>query len=269
MKILVFGDIFGRKGRELLTSYMPQLRAEHAPDFIVANSENVTSGKGPTLAHIQDLAALGIDGLTGGNHSFTHLDDIGAYMDSEESIQIRPANYFESKHYHLPGRGATVLKKDGKSLLLVNVISGTFMRDQVGNPFLKVEEILEQHAHAEFDAILVDFHRETTAESYCMAEFLSGKATFVYGTHTHVQTNDEHILASGTGMITDVGMTGPLHSSIGHTFDGHLPRFISGVGVFSGKAEPAKGPGVLSAILVEVEAGKCIRLEKIRIQEAV
>ena len=45
MKVLVFGDIYGRKGRELLTRYLPELRTQYAPDFIVANTENITNGK--------------------------------------------------------------------------------------------------------------------------------------------------------------------------------------------------------------------------------
>ncbi|HBA44455.1 TPA: hypothetical protein DEG21_02510 [Patescibacteria group bacterium] len=48
----------------------------------------------------------------------------------------------------------------------------------------------------DFDAIIVDYHRETTAEIYAMSEFLSSRVSFIYGTHTHVQTNDEHILKS-------------------------------------------------------------------------
>lgn len=65
MKILVIGDVFGRKGRQLLAQYLPELREKHAPDFIIANSENSTNGRGPTLAHIHELLDLGIDVLTG------------------------------------------------------------------------------------------------------------------------------------------------------------------------------------------------------------
>ncbi len=189
-------------------------------------------------------------------------------MDRADTLQIRPANFYSSKYYTLPGRGALVLNKNGKSILVINVISGLFLKDHVSNPFLKVDEMLEEYKDQTFDAILVDFHRETTAESYCMTEFLSGRATFVYGTHTHVQTNDEHILESGTGMITDIGMTGSMHSAIGQKFEGRLPAMLSGVNLFSVKPEPDMSAGVVSAILVEIENGKCISLEKIRIREA-
>ena len=37
MKILFFGDVFGKPGREALGFIIPQWRAEHAPDVIIAN----------------------------------------------------------------------------------------------------------------------------------------------------------------------------------------------------------------------------------------
>ncbi len=100
-----------------------------------------------------------------------------------------------------------------------------------------------------------------------MAHFLDGKVAVVYGTHTHVQTNDERIFPKGTAMITDVGMTGPLWSSIGHTFESRLPPLLTGTRLFGPKAEQIIGEGVLTGIFVEIQAGKCIHIEKIRIQE--
>ena len=49
----------------------------------------------------------------------------------------------------------------------------------------------------------------------------------VYGTHTHVQTADEKILENGTAYITDVGMTGPVHSVIGMDVEASLKRFVT------------------------------------------
>lgn len=271
MKILIFGDIYGRNGRLLLKRYLGDLLKKHSPDFTVANVENLSSGKGPTVKHLEELRALGIDAFTGGDHVFTNLEEITPYLDAPDTRLVRPANFYESKYARFPGRGELVLEKNGKRILIVNLISGIFLRNQVYNPFLKADEILSAHEAKKesYDAIIVDFHRETTAELYCMAEFLSGRTTFVYGTHTHVQTNDEHILASGTGMITDVGMTGPLHSSIGQKFDARLQAFLSGVNFLGPKPEQDLGLGVVNAILVEIESRKCIALEKIRIVEEV
>lgn len=97
-------------------------------------------------------------------------------------------------------------------LLVVNLMSSTFMRDSLDNPFLVIDRILS--SGISYDGIIVDFHRETTAELANMTNYLDGRVSVVYGTHTHVQTNDERIFPKGTGMITDVGMTGALYGSI-------------------------------------------------------
>gem|GEM_PF-3321337 len=60
-----------------------------------------------------------------------------------------------------------------------------------------------------------------------MTLFLDGKVSFVYGTHTHVQTNDEIIYPQGTGMLNDVGMSGPMWSIIGADFTSVRDRFVA------------------------------------------
>ncbi len=247
---------------------MPAIRSEFSPDFVIGNSENLTGGKGPTSAHVDDLRKLGFDCLTGGNHVFSHVDDLRSEFDRSDCIQIRPANYYEVPGYPVPGKGYRILEKNGARILVFNLLSGVFLKDQVYNPFLRADEILAEFPESSFDAVFVDFHRETTSEIYCLAEYLTGRATFVYGTHTHVQTNDEHVHESGTGMIADVGMTGPLRSAIGQKFEGRVVPLVTGTNLFSKKPESeTSGPGVLNAVFVEVEDRKCVRLEKIRIRE--
>lgn len=189
------------------------LREKYVPDFMIANSENITGGKGPTEKHVLFMKELGFDVLTGGNHVFSNLKDAGDVFSDPESIQIRPANYFECPDYPIPGRGWRTVEKNGQRLLVINLMSSVFMHDSLDNPFRNIERILSGLT-GKFDAIVVDFHRETTAELVNMAHFLDGRVAVVYGTHTHVQTNDERIFPEGTGMITDIGMTGPLWSSI-------------------------------------------------------
>lgn len=192
--VLVFGDIFGRVGREALAKELPGLKARYAPDFIVGNSENLSSGKGTSLKHLEELRAMGFDVLTGGNHSFGLKSDVPRVF-TMESIQIRPLNHFESTLAPIPGRGSIVVEKNGKRLAVANLMSDTFLRTNMDHPFHRIDRLLrEDPEFASADAILVDFHRETTAEIAAMAYFLDGRAHFVYGTHTHVQTNDAMIL---------------------------------------------------------------------------
>ena len=75
--------------------------------------------------------------------------------------------------------------------------------------------------------LIVDMHGEATSEKMAMGWYLDGKASAVIGTHTHVPTADERILAGGTAYITDVGMTGSFDSVIGMEKDAALARFLT------------------------------------------
>lgn len=251
----------------MVQDHIAALHAQYAPDFMFANSENITGGKGPTAQHIETMRELGFDVLTGGNHVFSNLKNCGDCFDNPASIQIRPENFFVNPFYQVPGRGWKVVEKNGFRILVVNLMSSVFMRDHLDNPFLVADRLLRELESERFDAVFVDFHRETTAETCNMAYFLDGRATVVYGTHTHVQTNDERIFPLGTGMITDVGMTGSLDGSIGHTFESRLPQFLTGTNLFGPKAEQAIGRGVLNGLYVEIENKRCVKIETIRIRE--
>lgn len=66
-------------------------------------------------------------------------------------------------------------------------------KEIMSNPFQCIDEILAFHAAEKIDAIVVDFHKETTSEGYAMANYLDGRASVLFGTHTHVQSNDAEI----------------------------------------------------------------------------
>jgi calcineurin-like phosphoesterase len=42
------------------------------------------------------------------------------------------------------------------------------MRDDVYNPFLKIDEILKEINTDDLNGVIIDFHRETTSEMYAM-----------------------------------------------------------------------------------------------------
>lgn len=146
-------------------------------------------------------------------------------------------------------------------------MSSTFLRDEMYNAFLKVDEMLKGMNLDEFNWIIIDFHRETTSEIYAMSMFLEGKVSFVYGTHTHIQTNDELILPGWTWLLTDVWMNGPLYSVIWADFEGIKSRFLSWV--LTWKINQALWKEyVVSACVVDIDekTRKCLNIEKIRIR---
>ena len=74
-------------------------------------------------------------------------------------------------------------------------------------------------------------HAEATSEKVALGYYLDGQVAAVIGTHTHVQTADERILAGGTACLTDVGMTGPHDGVIGMDKDAVIARFVTGAAV--------------------------------------
>jgi calcineurin-like phosphoesterase len=62
-----------------------------------------------------------------------------------------------------------------------------------------------------------------------MGEYADGRVTAVFGTHTHVQTNDLKLLSKGTLFLSDAGMNGAYYSSLGDDLASAMKRTITGM----------------------------------------
>ena len=255
MNILFISDIVGKQGRRVACEKTKELQAKYNFDFIIANGENASHGSGITLKAYDQLLESGIDAITGGNHSFRN-QDIFSQMGEDNTKIIRPANYPTVS----PGKGFLVLEKNGQKLLLINLMGRVFLNDNVNDPYFEIEKILNENKGIE--NILLDYHAEATSEKAVMGYFLDGRISALVGTHTHIQTADEQILPRGTGFITDVGMVGPLHSSLGVNYEDVLYRERTQLPVLFTLAE---GEIVFCAVIIELdEGGKCKKIERIR-----
>lgn len=207
MRILAVGDIVGRPGREYICRNLGRIRNKYNIDFVVANGENAASCNGITPDIAEQLVRSGVDVITMGNHTFA-TNTAGKALEENERL-IRPLNY--PPEYE--GRGYVVQDMGYASVVVINLIGRTNMLP-ANCPFHAVEKALAE-LKGKADIIIVDMHAETTSERIAMGHFLDGKAQVVFGTHTHVQTADEQILAGGTGYISDLGMTGIMDSVLG------------------------------------------------------
>ncbi|MGH2913972.1 MAG: TIGR00282 family metallophosphoesterase [Solirubrobacteraceae bacterium] len=207
VKILFAGDIVGGLGKRTLLGLLPQLRERHAPDFVVANGENVAGGVGITPKLAEQLFEAGVDVITLGNHTYRQRE-IYAYLDERDEI-LRPANFLRSQ----PGHGWCVVARNGVSLGVLSLSGNLFM--DAGRPAFAEADAALHALRGRADQILVDMHAEATSEKVAMGWHLDGRVTAVLGTHTHVPTADARILPGGTAYITDVGMTGPRGGVIG------------------------------------------------------
>jgi metallophosphoesterase (TIGR00282 family) len=218
IRVLCLGDLVGRPGRRVIRERLPKVREQHRIDFVIVNVENATNGAGVREKEVAELLDCGVDCMTSGDHVLDY-PEVNAYL-AKESRLLRPANY------DLPGRGAFAYDLNGVQVGVVNVVGHVFMKDKVptDNAFQAAERAVEK-LRQRTPIVLVDLHGEATSEKIGMGWLLDGKASAVFGTHTHVQTADARVLPGGTGYITDLGMTGPHDGVIGRDKEAVLQRF--------------------------------------------
>jgi hypothetical protein len=255
MKILFFGDIVGRAGREGLLNVLPRLKKIHQPDFIIANAENAAHGKGLSPKIAEELWAEGVDVLTMGNHTFDRKE-IGAIIG--DARILRPANYPAV----VPGRGSGIFKSRSGVPIAVLQLMGRVYMPLTDCPFQTADReipILKEQAKI----LLVDVHAEITSEKAGLAWYMDGRVTAAVGSHTHVQTADERILPAGTAFITDAGACGPLNSIIGMDIQEATKRFLTGL---HSPMMVATGDALICGCLIDADetTGKARTIERLR-----
>ena len=245
MKLLLLGDIVGRKTVEHLRKNLWALRKEKKIDMVIANGENATDIMGLSPEDAETLFASGVDVITGGNHIF-HNRALYTMLDDCKYL-LRPLNFSSQA----PGNGECIFECNGYNVLVINLI-GMMDMDYSQNPFEAADKALSRSA-GRYDFAVVDFHAEATAEKCALGYYLSGRAAAVVGTHTHVQTADERILDGGTAYITDLGMCGPLGGVLGTDRNVIIKKFITGL---PQKFTVANGEIALSGVIVDIDNGK-------------
>lgn len=255
MNVLFIGDIVGRPGRRIVRETLRRIVAEENADLVIANCENAAAGFGVTAAIAEGLLGEGVHVLTSGNHIWDKKE-IAPYLDREPRI-LRPANYPDA-----PGGGVYVGRTDSAVRFAVVNLQGRVHMTSIECPFRTAERALDEIDGA-VKVRFVDFHAEATSEKVAFGRYLDGRVSVVAGTHTHVPTADECILPGGTAYITDVGMTGPLHSVIGMEQEASIQRFLSGRPT---KFQPAAGTVRLHAVAVAVDeaTGRAASIRRLR-----
>ena len=253
-RILAVGDVVGTPGLNCLRKHLPALRKKYKIEFCVVNGENA-SMVGMTPQQAETMLDAGADAVTLGNHTWNRRE-ICSYLDDSERV-LRPANFAPQ----LPGTGVGVYDTDYGQIAVVNLIGRFHMDNHADSPFSRVDGILKK---LQGMPVLVDFHAEATSEKLAMGYWLDGKASVVWGTHTHVPTADLRILPKGTGYITDLGMTGPMESALGIRPEQSIALFR---GELTSRFEPAPGPCWLcgAVFTIDLDTNRCTHVEQIQI----
>lgn len=257
VKLAFIGDIVGKPGREIIGKYLPQLKEAYKLDLVIANYENASHGFGLTKKNADELFGYGIDVMTGGNHSWDKKEIFQLF---ERYPLIRPINYPDSS----PGKGLLKIDVVGQQIAIVNVM-GHYTMPMVNNPFLIMDEVVNRLKEEGIKHIVVDIHAEATSEKLAMVHLLKERVSAIFGTHTHVGT-DDLMIVDGCCYVTDVGLTGCRDGIIGMDIKIPIQRFMTGLG---GHFDvPKKCQTMLQLIVFELDDdGRGVMAEKLKIYD--
>ncbi len=239
----------GSVGVETVRALLPKVKKDYQVDLVIAQAENVTNGKGLSKADFLELRKIGVDFCTGGNWTL-HNPEIIDYLNDPQQPVIRPANYPAGT----AGRGWKYIETKFGKVLVISLLGSIVGKDAdkpTDNPLKTIDAILEENKEIERVAIIVNFHGDFSSEKRVIGYYLDGRVTAVIGDHWHVPTADAMVLPKGTAHITDVGMCGALHSSLGVKTEVIINRWREGK-VSKNELE-TEGAMQLNAVLIQTD----------------
>jgi metallophosphoesterase (TIGR00282 family) len=260
LRVLAIGDVVGQPGVRALFAGLGDLMRRTGADLVVVNAENAADGFGLDPAGAERLFACGVHVITSGNHIWQRREILP--MLDERPELLRPENYPPG----VPGHGHCIVTVKDTAVAVLN-LEGRVNLSPLRDPFAIGRSALRQ-VKGKARVAVVDFHAESVEEKEALAAWLDGEAAAVYGTHTHVQTADERILAKGTAFIADIGMTGPVEGVIGMRRDTAVHRALSQMPL---KMNVQEGPSEIQGCLVtiDVRTGRATAIERVRERSAV
>ena len=256
--ILCIGDVVGRPGRRLLADHLPELISSRQADLVVCNGENAAGGSGLTPQIFKKLLHYGVDAVTLGDHVYRKQEIIETLNSSEQIV--RPANISA----RAAGRRWIVVKtKSGSHQVAVACMLGQMFMRSADSPWAAVDQVLGE-IPSSVKIRVIDFHAEASSEKIAMGWHCDGRASVVFGTHTHIPTADARVLEKGTAYISDVGMTGPYDGVLGRRKDRVLWALTTCMPTpFSVAVGDPRLMGVL--VRVDEDTGRAIDIERVEV----
>lgn len=256
IEIVFFGDIVGAKALDKVLDTVQILKNKDVSQFFIANGENAAEGFGITEGLYKRLIDGGIDCVTLGNHAWDKKD-IKHFIGKADKL-VRPLNMPNG----CPGSGYQIISPNNTKLAVINLLGRSLMMNNIDCPFRTVDSLITSLQSQGINNILVDIHAETTSEKYAMGYYLDGRVSAVLGTHTHVPTDDRHILPNGTAYTTDVGACMGIDSIIGMQKETTLKRFLTGI---NHKTIVSQNPATINAVkmIVDEKTGKALSISKL------
>ncbi|MDY7009500.1 MAG: TIGR00282 family metallophosphoesterase [Planctomycetota bacterium] len=261
INILCIGDVVGRCGRSAVAELLPELVQQRKIDLVVCNAENTAGGSGLTPTIFNKLLHYGVDVVTLGDHVYRRREITESLGNSERIV--RPANIST----RAVGRRWTVVPtKSGKHQVAVACLLGQMFMKPADSPWAAAERIFAEIPEA-VKIRIIDFHAEASSEKIAMGWHCNGRASVVFGTHTHIPTADARVLDKGTAYISDVGMTGPYDGVLGRLKDRVLYSLTTSMPTpFQVAKNDVRLCGAVAA--VDPATGRAESIERIEIKAA-
>jgi 2',3'-cyclic-nucleotide 2'-phosphodiesterase len=259
LRVLVLGDIVGQVGRAIVHDKLAQTVRATKANLVIANGENIAGGSGITNNLFSKLRSYGVDLVTLGDHAFKKADIAQTLIQSERLL--RPANLSRLA----PGKGLAVIPaNDGTMVAVITLLGRIYMSHLPGDdPFACVDRLIKD-LPTSVRCVIVEIHAEATSEKVAMGHYLDGRASLVFGTHTHIPTADAKILSQQTAYITDIGMCGPYDSVLGRRKDNVIKAMSTN---FPYPFDVATGDVRMCGVLVEMDekTGRATHVERIEV----
>jgi len=150
INILFIGDIVGQPGLNITQLWLPSLQKKYKIDVTIANGENVSDGKGCTEKEATQLFNLGVNVITGGNHTWDKHQSQD-FLKKENRV-IRPMNYPKGTF----GNGYYIVDTPKGKVGVINLQGRAFMAT-IDCPFRTAEWVLGK-LKPEVKTIFIDFH---------------------------------------------------------------------------------------------------------------
>jgi len=253
LRILFVSDMVGESGRIAVFKGLDYLKKTYNYNVSIANIENLAGGFGITKETYDEVEPY-FDAFTTGNHVWDKRDFI-INIDSMTKV-ARPFNMPNTI-----GKPYVIVEKNFTKVLVATFLGRIFM-NPTENPFIYLDQLIND---ASLPIIkIIDFHAEATSEKQAFGYYCDGKVSACFGTHTHVQTNDEKILPNGTAYITDVGLTGCHGGIIGFKKEDIIEKFIT---YMPKRFDVCKSDLRINACIVDINIfnGKALSIEKINL----
>jgi len=259
INILCVGDVVGRAGRSVLADHLGELVREDGIELVVCNAENAAGGSGLTPQIFEKLLKYGVDVVTLGDHAYRKREVTEALQNSPRIV--RPANISAAA---IGKRWTVVATKSGSYQVGVACLVGQMYMGQNDSPWAAADAIMSEMPQ-DVKIRVIDFHAEASSEKIAMGWHLNGRASVVFGTHTHIPTADAAVLDKGTAFISDVGMTGPYDSVLGRRKDRVLTHLKTSMPTYF---EVARGDPRLCGVLaaVDPQTGRAESIQRIEVK---